>query len=584
MSTFMHYITNIRTCLIVGGTKNVQAQAAELRTRPDVIVATPGRLLDHITNSSGVILDDVEFLVLDEADRLLDLGFQDEIMEIMKLCPPPHNRQTLLFSATMNTKVDDLIKLSLKRPVRIHISDQQQRNIGMTTDDSNYQQSLEVAPRLEQEFIRIRSNNEATYREGILLALLTRTYQTQTIVFFDTKVNAHRIMILCGLCGMKCTELHGNLTQQQRLTALEDFKSGAVDILLATDLAARGLDIDRVKAVINFDMPNSVETYIHRIGRTARAGRSGKSCTLIGENKRHLMKEVIKDSEKKAETNASKEEMQGNGSMIRTRTIPSAVIAHFASKIQSLEDHVKEVLEAEAVAKMDRITEMELTKAKNLIEHHDEIQNRPQKEWYKSEARKKLTKAEMAEKAKMIAEKVGTGMHRMTRKKRRAREATQSFKDDLADSANNQNQDDDDNDDRMSSKAIKKLKMATPSAIKASAKKDKREKAKEKVQSERTSLYDEDKRLEQKLAKKKKKRLGTEAIGDSSLFEDEQFSYSKPKKNTVVANKNDDGDGGDTTPDSFYKFRGFDPNQKLGKNKKKGHNAFKSKSKFKRRK
>jgi superfamily II DNA helicase RecQ len=326
-----------------------------------------------------------------------------------------------------------------------------------------------------------------------------------------------------------------------------------------------------VKAVINFDMPNSVETYIHRIGRTARAGRSGKSCTLIGENKRNLMKEVIKDSEKKA---ASSEKTQENSAMIRTRTLPSTVIAYFASKIQSLEDHVDEVLQAEAVAKMDRIAEMELTKAKNLIEHHDEIHNRPQREWYKSVERKRLTKAEMAAKAKMIAEKAGTGTHNMTRKKRRAREAVQALKEHLANGANQ----DDDNDE----KAVKRIKMATPSAIKASAKKEKREKAKEKVKSERMSVYDEDLKLEQKLAKKKKKRLGIEAIGDSTLFDDEQHTYSKPKKQLKKEIKNDDDD--DKTPNSFYNFRGFDPNQKTGKNKKKGHNSFKSKSKYKRRK
>ena len=225
LTTFSKF-TKIRSTLIVGGTKNVNSQAAELRTRPEIIVATPGRLLDHVTNSAGVSLSDVEFLVLDEADRLLDLGFQDEVHELIKTCP--EQRQTLLFSATMNTKVDDLIKLSLKRPVRVRIT------------DKNANKDLEVAPRLEQEFVRIRPSNEGVNREAMLLALLSRTYQKQAIVFFDMKSTAHRMMILCGLLGIKCSELHGNLTQQQRLTALEDFRKGAVDILLATDLAARG--------------------------------------------------------------------------------------------------------------------------------------------------------------------------------------------------------------------------------------------------------------------------------------------------------------------------------------------------------
>ena len=226
MLTTFAKLTKIRATLIVGGTKNVSAQAAELRTRPEIIVATPGRLLDHVTNSAGVSLGDVEFLVLDEADRLLDLGFQEEVHELIKACPV--QRQTLLFSATMNTKVDDLIKLSLKRPIRVRIT------------DKNVNKDIEVAPRLEQEFVRVRSANEGVNREAILLALLTRTFTKQAIVFFDMKATAHRLMILCGLLGIRSTELHGNLTQQQRLAALEDFRAGTVDILLATDLAARG--------------------------------------------------------------------------------------------------------------------------------------------------------------------------------------------------------------------------------------------------------------------------------------------------------------------------------------------------------
>lgn len=192
-------------------------------------------------------------------------GFQDEVHEIVKSCPI--ERQTLLFSATMGTKVDELIRLSLKRPVRIHVS-------GRHGD--NTEGGVEVANRLEQEFVRVRTGNEGIKREAMLLSVLTRTYKSRVIVFFDTKVDAHRLMIVAGLCGIKCAELHGNLTQVQRLQALEQFREGSVDVLFATDLAARGLDISSVEAVINFEMPAQVETYVHRIGRTARAGRGGK--------------------------------------------------------------------------------------------------------------------------------------------------------------------------------------------------------------------------------------------------------------------------------------------------------------------
>jgi len=187
-------------------------------------------------------------------------GFQEEVHAIVKACPT--ERQTLLFSATLGTKVDDLIKLSLKRPIRIRVSDKHRNNQLGDMNDSE----IEVANRLEQEFIRIRPGNEGIKREAILLALLTRTYTSRTIVFFDTKSTAHRMMIICGLCGLKCAELHGNLTQVQRLEALESFREGEVSILLATDLAGRGLDIPGVDAVINFEMPTQIESYVHRIG------------------------------------------------------------------------------------------------------------------------------------------------------------------------------------------------------------------------------------------------------------------------------------------------------------------------------
>lgn len=537
MSTLAQY-TKLSSALIVGGAKNLKSQMAELRARPSLVVATPGRLLDHVTNSTGVTLEDVEFLVLDEADRLLDLGFQDEVTEIIKACPA--ERQTLLFSATMNTKVDDLIQLSMKRPVRIRISGK----------DGKSGKDLEVAPRLEQEFIRIRSGNEGVNREAMLLALLTRTFSTQTIVFFDTKAKAHRMMILCGLCGIKCAELHGNLTQSQRLEALELFRKSEVDVLLATDLAARGLDISRVETVINFEMPNQVETYIHRIGRTARAGRGGRSCTLIGEGRRHLMKQIMKDASDK-----NKSDKKVQSAVIQSRSIPSAVISHFVAKIESLEPHVEEVKQAEAVAKMDRLAEMEANKAQNIIEHAHEIKNRPKREWFASEAQKQKTKEAAVEKARMIAEKVGTGTHRMTRKKRRAREAVMALESMQEDEGG-----------ESSGRPVMKL----PS-IKQAAREKKREAEEKKVEKFNKSIFEED------IERAKKKRKGvsaSDALGDSSLFTEEKIAYA-PKKKTKDA---------DEPAKSAYNFRGHDPDLAgRKKNKPKAHHKFKSKSKHKRR-
>lgn len=539
MSTLAQY-TKLTSALVVGGSKNTKSQMAELRARPSLVVATPGRLLDHVTNSTGVSLEDVEFLVLDEADRLLDLGFQEEVTELIKACPI--ERQTLLFSATMNTKVDDLIKLSMKRPVRVRISDKEGR-AGAGKD-------LEVAPRLEQEFIRVRSGNEGINREGMLLALLTRTFSTRTIVFFDTKAKAHRMMILCGLCGIKCAELHGNLTQPQRLEALEQFRKGEVDILLATDLAARGLDISSVETVINFEMPNQVETYIHRIGRTARAGRGGRSCTLIGEGRRHLMKQIMKDAADKY-----KSDKKLSSAVIRSRSIPGAVIAHFVAKIESLEEHVDEVRQAEAVAKMDRLAEMEANKVQNIIEHSDEIKSRPKREWFASESQKKKTKEAAVEKAKAIAEKVGTGTHRMTRKKRRAREAVMSFE-------NDGNEDDDGGHQVKAPTQLPSIKK-----VARDRKREAEEKEKEKYAK---SVYDED----QERAKKRRKGVkGSDALGDSSLFSEEKVAYAPKKKESKS----------DEPEKSSYHFRGYDPLKDGKKGKKKSHHKFKSKAKHRRR-
>jgi len=541
--------TNIQASLIVGGARNVNSQAAELRTRPDIIVATPGRLLDHITNSSGVSLDDIEFLVLDECDRLLQLGFQEEVHELVKACPS--ERQTLLFSATLSTKIDELVKLSLKRPVRIKIT-------GKVESDSA---EIEVADRLEQEFVRVRSGNEGINRQGMLLALLARTFISRTIVFFDTKAIAHRMMIVCGLCGIKCSELHGDLTQLQRLNALEEFRKGDVDVLLATDLAARGLDIDRVKSVINYEMPSQIETYVHRIGRTARRGRAGKSCTLIGEGRRYLMKEIVKDAEEKIKRELTDEKSrQMSSGIIRSRTIPQAVVAHFVDKIRSLEGHVEEVIQAEVVAKLDRIAEMEAIKAQNIIEHADEIKSRPRREWFASNTQKESIRAAAAERAASIADKVGTGTHRMTRKKKRVRAAKEILL---------RHQEEINQKEALSGQKNKKL--VTDRVIKTSARSHKRENQQKKIsdsiQDDKINWH-ENERL---IGKKRKGAFHSDAaLGDSSLFDEHRVTHAK-KINSEHQPSN-------------YNFHGFDPSRgDKRKPKQKSVHSFKSKSKYKRR-
>jgi ATP-dependent RNA helicase DDX27 len=191
--------TDVRLALLVGGL-SLKSQEASLRSRPDIVIATPGRLIDHIRNSPSFNLDAVDILVLDEADRMLDDGFADELSEIIKSCPT--SRQTMLFSATMTDSVDSLVKMSLNKPVRLFVDPKRS-----------------IASGLVQEFVRVRAGKE-TERSALLVSLCKRTFKHKVIVFLRSKKLAHQIRIVFGLLGMKCEELHGDLTQEQVLPML----------------------------------------------------------------------------------------------------------------------------------------------------------------------------------------------------------------------------------------------------------------------------------------------------------------------------------------------------------------------------
>ncbi|CBJ29130.1 DEAD box helicase [Ectocarpus siliculosus] len=548
MCRSLSQFTDIACALVVGGNKNLKAQEAELRARPDIVICTPGRMVDHLTNSASVHMDDVEILVLDEADRLLELGFQEEVAELVKSCPI--GRQTLLFSATMNTKVDDLASLALNKPVRVKAS------------------PMNSAPqRLVQEFVRIRQSREQD-REAILLSLLTRTFKTKTIVFFDTKILAHRLNIVLGIAGIRAAELHGNLAMTQRLEALDRFKSGDVTVLVATDLAARGLDITGVHTVINFEMPRSADSYIHRVGRTARAGCGGRSVTLIGESRRIVMKEVLKT--------------QGEGVEIKSRAVPQSAIDHFRSKIEGMEASVKAILTEEKVEKEERCAMMEADRAVNLVEHQKEIHARPARQWIVSQQRKtelaEESKAEAVAQALKAAGKTtipvpprggdadrgntdqGAAkkereqkLHRLTRKKRRrilAREA-------------------DEREAKEEAEELKAQGKSVPSNVSSksmvrAAKKEAREAEKK----------NEDKPLAQLRGAKRKLDVGSGSAFDFDL---------NTKKGGAAKGKDGEGKAAGAA-ESRYKFTEFDPNKRLKRGAKKGSAKFKSKSKFKRKK
>ncbi|KAJ7963849.1 DEAD-box ATP-dependent RNA helicase [Quillaja saponaria] len=404
--------TDIRCCLVVGGL-STKVQEAALRSMPDIVVATPGRMIDHLRNSMSVDLDDLAVLILDEADRLLELGFSAEIHELIRLCPK--RRQTMLFSATMTEEVDELIKLSLSKPLRLSADPSTKRPATLT-----------------EEVIRIRRMREIN-QEAVLLALCSKTFTSKVIIFSGTKQAAHRLKIIFGLAGLRAAELHGNLTQAQRLDALELFRKQEVEYLIATDVAARGLDIIGVRTVINFACPRDLTSYIHRVGRTARAGREGYAVTFVTDNDRSLLKAIAKRA----------------GSKLKSRIVAEQSITKWSQLIEQMEDQVAEIFQEEREEMALRKAEMEAMKAENMIAHKEEIYSRPKRTWFVTEKEKKLTakaakesvenekksgkvviSAQQAEDLKMKEKRKREREKNLPRKKRRKLEAAREMLED----------------------------------------------------------------------------------------------------------------------------------------------------------
>ncbi|KAL1944597.1 hypothetical protein VTO73DRAFT_3027 [Trametes versicolor] len=247
----------VRCATVIGGV-DIMAQKVALAKKPHIVVATPGRLNDHLEETKGFSLRSLQFLVLDEADRLLDMDFGPIIDKILKVIPK--ERTTYLFSATMTTKVAKLQRASLSNPVRIEVN-------------SKYS----TVSTLLQYYLLIPLPQKDVH----LIYLANTLAQNSIIIFTRTVHDAQRLSIILRTLGFPAIPLHGQLSQSARLGALGKFKSGGRKVLVATDVASRGLDIPSVDVVINYDIPTHSKDYIHRVGRTARAGRSGKSVTLV---------------------------------------------------------------------------------------------------------------------------------------------------------------------------------------------------------------------------------------------------------------------------------------------------------------
>lgn len=244
----------IRMAVIVGGAPMYQ-QKKMIKQNPRVVIATPGRLNDHLEQKS-ITLGEVDILVLDEADRMLDMGFKPQINRILKHVP--EKRQTLLFSATMPQAIVELATSQMHLPLRIEVARE-----GTT------------AEKVEQELIIVRQPE----KKVLLLALL-KEQDGHTLVFSRTKHGAKKITRTLNDAGFKAAEIHSNKSLNQRRAALDGFKTGKFRILVATDIASRGIDVSNITLVVNYDLPDDPAEYVHRIGRTARAGREGKAISF----------------------------------------------------------------------------------------------------------------------------------------------------------------------------------------------------------------------------------------------------------------------------------------------------------------
>ncbi|ANZ76875.1 BA75_03803T0 [Komagataella pastoris] len=356
------FVNGIEFGLAVGGL-NLRKQEQELRKRPDIVIATPGRFIDHIRNSPSFSVESVEILVIDEADRMLEDGFQEELKEILTLLPG--KKQTMLFSATMNNSIKDLIQLSLHKPVRIMIDPPKQAVSGLV-----------------QEFVRLRKNLDM--KPALLFDILTKVnpaQQHRIVVFIARKMDAHKLRIILGLLGLKVSELHGSLTQEQRLKSITDFKNLTVPILICTDLASRGLDIPKIEVVINYDMPKTYDIYLHRVGRTARAGREGRSITFVSESNQD--RAIVREAMKGIAT--AKNRALG-------RNVEWESIEKIHQLIEEKAETIGDILSEEKEEKQFLRAEMEVRKGENILHHGEEIMSRPKRTWFQSEADKKKEK------------------------------------------------------------------------------------------------------------------------------------------------------------------------------------------------
>ncbi len=266
--------SQLRSVVVFGGV-DMKPQTLALKAGVEVLIATPGRLLDHI-EAKNAVLNQVEYVVLDEADRMLDIGFLPDLQRILSFLPKA--RQTLLFSATFSPEIKKLAASYLQEPLLVEVA-----------------RPNATATNVEQRFYSVTDDD----KRAVVRQLLRTRELSQALVFVNSKLGAARLARSFERDGLKTQALHGDKSQDERLKALAAFKAGEVDLLVATDVAARGLDITDLPAVFNFDVPFHAEDYVHRIGRTGRAGASGLAVTLVTRDDSRMISDIERLIKKK---------------------------------------------------------------------------------------------------------------------------------------------------------------------------------------------------------------------------------------------------------------------------------------------
>ncbi|NMM29425.1 MAG: DEAD/DEAH box helicase [Glaciimonas sp.] len=268
--------TSLRATVVFGGV-DIAPQTAALRTGIEIVIATPGRLLDHVQQKT-LNLSQVQILVMDEADRMLDMGFLPDLQRIINLLPK--QRQNLMFSATFSNEIKKLANSFLTNPVMIEVA----------RGNSTAENVTQIVYKMDE-----------AAKGGAVSFIIRERDLKQVIVFSNSKIGASRLARQLVLEGINATAIHGDKTQAERMAALEAFKQGKIEILVATDVAARGLDIVELPCVINYDLPFNAEDYVHRIGRTARAGASGDAISLYSDKDERLLVDIEKLIKRKFE-------------------------------------------------------------------------------------------------------------------------------------------------------------------------------------------------------------------------------------------------------------------------------------------